>query len=243
MKYWLIIGVKDPRFYDNINQNIKRISNSFNTECVIVETGEGIGLFDHAITQEKPGVVAFLNTALSHVKDKPDDWFVRIDADDYYGPNYLKLIDDARLSGADATGIASVYTKTESGDIYYCESKRQFNGAFGGTIAGRIGSAIEFEETGYPWGEDTKWISSMITQGRTVLPRKSQDYAFVRWEGHNHTYPVSGEAMPHFLNCNAYYQGKWDPYKLKSSFNKESPVKKNSKLAFEGAKSLQAVSP
>jgi len=209
MKYWLIIGVKDPRFYDNINQNIKRISNSFNTECVIVETGEGIGLFDHAITQEKPGVVAFF----------------------------------ARLSGADATGIASVYTKTESGDIYYCESKRQFNGAFGGTIAGRIGSAIEFEETGYPWGEDTKWISSMITQGRTVLPRKSQDYAFVRWEGHNHTYPVSGEAMPHFLNCNAYYQGKWDPYKLKSSFNKESPVKKNSKLAFEGAKSLQAVSP
>jgi len=244
MKYWLVIGIKDKVFEKQLHKNLDRLNKSnLNVQVLVVETGEAMGLFDDAITQDKVGVVPFLQSAFDHLKKEsaPGDWFVRIDVDDYYGPEYLPEIDSVRKMGADGTGIPSVYVRAESGSLYYCESKRVFRGACGGTLAGRIDKSIYFKETEQPWGEDSVWVSEMIDEGYKILPRSSKDYAFVRWSGHQHTYPVPGDALPHVWNCSGYHQGEWSEDKLTLIPDKSNPIKLDAKAAFEGIKAINNI--
>lgn len=244
MNYWLITGIKDKRFKNNLEKNINRIKLSgLNVNTVIVETGEGVGLFSNALRQDKNGVVPFLETAFNYIRKKcgPDDWFVRIDCDDYYGPDYLKEIDKVRESGAVATGAPSIYVKTEKNTLYYCESKNKFNGACGGTLAGNILESVPFRDTKSPWGEDSQWVQDMILYGKNIVPRNSKDYAIVRWNNHKHTYPVAGDILPHFWNCNSYFLNEWSPNKLKEKPDKSLFIEMDKNKAIQGFKALNSI--
>lgn len=227
MKYWLVAGLWRPRFLGWLEDNISRISGGHHTHAVVVETGAAEGCWSRAGTvlqEPRRGVVPFLSRALEHIRSvaDPDDWFVRVDADDYYGPKYLDVVDSVRRQGAEGTGIPSVYLRTEDDSLYFCKSKRDFlgpgGGACGGTLAGRVGSLVEFRETGAPWGEDSLWVQDMLVTGCRMVPRHSVDYSMVRWEEGDHTYPIRGHELPHCWNCDAYLLGQFSTSKVARAF-------------------------
>jgi hypothetical protein len=208
MRYWLVSGIRDPQFTEALRGTLRKLA-APNVSSIIVETGPAVGYFEGAAVENSPGVVPFLVKAFDTLAKLagPDDWFVRIDADDYYGPGYLQGIDAARLSGADATGIASPYVRAEDGQMYYCSSRRKpGSGAYGGTLAGSLRGMPPFRSTPYPWGEDTQWVEDTVRAGRVFAPRSTEHYAWCRWEGATHTFPVPGHAIPHMA--------LWDSYEL-----------------------------
>lgn len=215
MKYWLVIGIKDSRFNSTIASHVDAMSLSFNTQNVIVETGEGIGSWTddgQILLCHKKGVVPFLNMALQYIRGvaREDDWIVRIDADDYYGPSYLADIDDIRRAGFTATGMASNYVKTEDGRMYLCRGRNgPGSGVPGGTIAGRVKGFLDFHSD-RPCGEDTNWCRDMSSAGVHLQGRGPRGYSMCRHAGYKHTWTVRGEEIPHVWLCDAYDLGSWD---------------------------------
>ena len=218
MKYWLIIGIKDPQFNSTIASHVDAMSLSFNTKNVIVETGEGVGSWtdDGQILQcHKKGVVPFLNMALEYIRGvaSDDDWIVRIDADDYYGPSYLADIDEVRRSGFVATAMSSNYVKTETGHMYFCQGRATASrGAPGGTIAGRVADFMDFWSEG-ACGEDVNWCQDMTRAGLRVEDRGPRGYSLCHHAGYKHTWTVRGEEIPHVWFCDAYDLGSWEAHK------------------------------
>src|SRR5690606_22264264 len=116
MKYWLIVGIKDRKFEAGIAETIRSfdLPPSAEVGILVIETGEAVGCWKPDANtvvrvQNIRGVVAFLNTALLWLKEnaKPDEWFVRIDTDDYYGTKYLLEVDASRRAGAVCSGIST----------------------------------------------------------------------------------------------------------------------------------------
>lgn len=244
MKYWLITGLRQERHIYWLRENLARLRSSpVQTELVFVETGEVTGLWKegHVLQEPKVGVVPFLMRAMTYVQKHagPEDWFVRVDGDDYYGPSYLAGVESVRRAGAEATGMPSVYVGTEDLELYFCKSKRPFRGACGGTLAGSIAESVDFRDTGYPWGEDSQWVSDMLDLGRRVVPRGPKDYAIMRWQDGGHTYPVDGHALPHFWNCHAYHLGGFSGEKVGRDFvGGEEPIPLDAVAAIRGMRSL-----
>lgn len=235
---YLVSGTHHPRLAESLKQNMLRLFSS-DVSLVVVETGSAVGTWTDGGTvlrEDEPGVVPFLRRALGHVREvaKPGDWIVRVDADDYYGINYLSQIRYLKNKGVAATGVPSVYVRTEEGKLYYCESKRSGRSAVGGTLAGRASTFLDFESTGSPWGEDTVWCQEMYLAGNAITPRTSSGYTMCRLKDHSHTYPVSGEQLPHFWNCDAYYLGNWS-----EEIVSEAPPLGGTKIAPDLRKALE----
>ena len=202
---------------------MKTLSSQHETRVLVVETGAAEGLWRGpgvVLRERRRGVVPFLQTALNHVREhaQPDDWVVRVDADDFYGPRYLEGVESVRLRGGEGTGIPSVYLRTEDNQLYFCQSKRSFRGACGGTLAARVGSLVDFRDSGNAWGEDSLWVEDMLAAGRRMLPRDSRDYAFTRHDEGEHTYPLLGHEIPHCWNCDAYLLGGFTESKVGKLF-------------------------
>src|SRR5690606_20015451 len=119
------------------------------------------------------GVVAFLNTALLWLKENagPDDWFVRIDSDDYYGPKYLLEVDASRRAGAVCSGLASCFVRTEDDHLYFCTGLIHARaGVPGGRIEVNI-EVAEFLRSVQVWSEDACMSQDMDMIGWTVQGR------------------------------------------------------------------------
>lgn len=223
MKYWLIVGIKDRKFCPYILQKIRSFETPPDAEVstLVVETGEAVGCWDResgdTILQcNEAGVVPFLNMALTWLKEHagPEDWFVRIDADDYYGPEYLLEVQRSKLLGRVCSGLPACYVWTEEDKLYFCQGLNSANaGVPGGTLAGNIERA-EFFRSRNAWGEDGNWCQDMSEIGYQVGTRAPTHYAMRRWPGHAHTFPIRGEELPHVWLCDAQYLGDWEESKV-----------------------------
>lgn len=240
MKYWLIVGIKDRKFEASIAEMIRsfEVPPEAAVGVLVVETGEAVGCWkpdESAVVrvQNIRGVVAFLNTALLWLKENagPDDWFVRIDSDDYYGPKYLLEVDASRRAGAVCSGIASCFVRTEDDHLYFCKGLNPARaGVPGGTLAGNI-EVAEFFRSEQAWGEDSNWCQDMDEIGWTVMGRHHAHYAMCRWSGHIHTFPVRGHELPHVWLCNAQDMGSWDESVVLEGKTEGTPVEPSPELA------------
>lgn len=215
MRYWLVAGLHTEKLASNLAESLGRLcSCGLSAEPLIVERGTGRGCFPGALSVGAPGVVPFLTAAWERLKKvaEPGDWFVRVDADDWYGETYLPRVDTARKEGHEATSITSPYLVTEQGQLFWCKSQRTSPGGFGGTLAGAIDDCPPFRESGKAWGEDGIWAEDVVRKGLSLVDRSSQGYAWRRLPEHEHTFPLTGN---HVLNLYP-----WKAYDL-GTFSKE----------------------
>lgn len=214
MTPFLLIGLHNKRFVSDVSGHVALMRGNFQT--VVVESGDALGawpLGGHVLRAVAPGVVPFLNQGLEYLRAvaSPGDWFVRIDCDDYYGPDYLTHVIASRENDAVASGISNVYVRTEDDRLLLARGKNpSCAGAPGGTLAGDIFRAVPFRSTS-AWGEDQIWCEDMRSLGRHVVDRPGAGYALQRHAGHSHTWPVTGEQLVHVWPCYAYDMGRWDP--------------------------------
>jgi hypothetical protein len=190
---WLISGLHDPQWLDNIISNYKR--QTFPCKLLIVENGKGLGVawnVDSAgvyIIRSDTGVSQYINAGLNWLREvaSPSDWFCKFDSDDYYGPEYVHQI--AQNEQSDYVGSSSLYIKTISNNLWYLqgESTTIFHGP---TLAGRIGTALDFPIV-QDWGEDGRWCHAMQSVGRVASVILPENFCYQRWDNYNHVWPCS----------------------------------------------------
>jgi hypothetical protein len=190
---WLITGLHDPIWLDNILDNYTR--QTFPCKLLIVENGKGLGAAWNVdsigvyVIRSDVGVSQYINAGLNWLREVAhnNDWFCKFDSDDYYGPEYVYQIAQAEYS--DYMGRNSIYIKTMSNHLWYLEgsSKSVFHGP---TLAGRIGTAVDFPEVN-DWGEDAKWCNAMQAAGRSAYVLPPEGFCYQRWNNYNHVWPCS----------------------------------------------------
>ena len=244
---WLLTGLAGSRFVPTLKENLERFSSGgVPYRLVVVENGGGIGCWKGSsdVLQSKPGVPAFLKVGLDFIREHAatGDWFARIDADDYYGSGYLKSIEDMASMGATFTGSPSVYVRTEDDHLYYLKSRDSgLKSALGGTLAGLVERAVDFPDTGKPWGEDTAWVTAMRATRAIGIPREASGYALCRHTGHEHTYPVHGHEFAHLWPCLPYHLGLWSESRVNGPLRlPERPILQAPFSAFSAIERLKS---
>lgn len=244
---WLLTGLAGSRFVSTLQENIDRFSfGSVDFRLVVVENGSGVGCWKgHGdVLKSEPGVPAFLKVGLDFIREHAatGDWFARIDADDYYGSGYLKSVEDMASMGATFTGSPSVYVRTEDDHLYYLKSRDSgLKSALGGTLAGLVERAVDFPDTGKPWGEDTAWVTAMRATRAIGIPREASGYALCRHTGHEHTYPVHGHEFAHLWPCLPYHLGLWSESRVNGPLRlPERPILQAPFSAFSAIERLKS---
>lgn len=220
MRYWLLAGLHSKRFAEQLRQSLQRLeAGEYRTTAVVVESAEGVGHFSGALEEKRPGVVPFLATGMQHIREraKPGDWFVRVDADDWYGREYLGNVDSVRRQGAVATGIQSPYVVTEKGKLYWGFDKSSGVTGFGGTLAGSVFDCPDFVAGQDLWGEDDSWVKTFLKSGSRYALRDSRGYAWARWDGHKHTFPFPGHCLLHMYNWDVRSLGDFSLEKIEET--------------------------
>lgn len=192
-------------------------------QLVIVENGDGLGMWgalgpnEHRIASAS-GVVNYINTGLAYVRKhaKPDDWFVKFDADDYYSAIRATKI---HQSAAQLLGATSLYCRTDDGRLLLasfgvdpgqvCPTDRA---AHGGTLAARVGIACDFPETDRGWGEDVLWVDAMRSRA-PMIELSPNGYCWMRHgPERGHAFPVHGADIRHLWSTDDVWDcGQWDP--------------------------------
>jgi hypothetical protein len=210
-----IIGYNNPKFKENIINNLKRLkAESF----IIVQNG---AIWEkqnnEIILNSKLGVCNFLNTGLNYLKSNyPNDWFARLDSDDYYGESYNDEIYYAMNNNFDFSGITNMFVKTENEQLYLCKE----NAPFGGTLSGSISKACFFNSE-KEYGEDSIWFKEM-SKNQKFYDRSPKSYSLVRYNNHKHTFPMSANSIAQ-TSLKAYLIGPWDEDVV--NFKKEFKLK------------------
>lgn len=199
MTIWMITGLHKPRWTESVLRNFsrqtytdKRLIVVFNGECAEMPINSWFSNVHLLRSSADPAAV--MNVALHELRyqAEPTDWFCKCDADDYYGPDYLQRVSEH--TDADYSGIKSVYVKSQDGTLWFAAGNATTTIVHGPTIAGRIGSALNFTE-GLDWGEDTLWCQQMEMAGRSCAIRPWSGFCYQRWPNYEHTWPCTDEEL------------------------------------------------
>ena len=208
MTIWMISGLHDSRWLENIVDNYARQTYE-EKNLVLIENGNGLGrAADDArlvggddshdrvegvvVMQSGPGPAQPLNAALLWLRTHaaPNDWFAKCDSDDYYGPEYLNSITRAIEAGADYAGRSSLYIRTTDNRLWYVEGNPDAYVFHGPTIAGKITSSCDFPVVN-DWGEDAEWCLQMRAAGRVPCVLPAEGVCYQRWGNYCHTWPCT----------------------------------------------------
>lgn len=224
MTYWIVSGLHDNKFKANLQRSVKNISKNYDVKVVVVEQNNCLCDIKGAITlKSKPGYQEYLDVAFSFVKENAasNDWFVKVDSDDYYGPRYLDQIDIVKKSGQKCTGIPNFYMNSEDNTLYYMESYDQHI-AFGGSLAGEIGVMANFKVK-ESISDDVDWCLDMHKAGHGIVPRKPNGWALMRYENHKHVLNMPAKKIICTAPYHVYEQGQWSAKKVNANPDLSNP--------------------
>lgn len=216
---WLIIGLHDSKWIDNIRNNITRLSNQSDIICkpVIVENGAK-WIEGEDIIKSSPGVSNYINAGIAYVKSKakPGDWLAKIDADDYYGSIRATNIAKAANAGANLVGASSIFcninNKLFAADFQIPNWTAIPTNimAHGPTLACRVDICEMFPTPDRGFGEDILWIDKMRSKGIDCYSLPPEGFCWNRYPDNNHAFPIVGEEIIHLWECPTYDLGKFD---------------------------------
>jgi len=158
----LIIPTNRPRDWPNILENIKR--QTLQPHAVIaVENGASFNWTTEATitvrSEEDAGLAR--QAGIEVLRDKyPDSFFVFMDGDDYYGPEYIKEAYCNRYKG-DIIGKHVVFYKFDATGVFGIvdgNEDKESRIVHGPTMAGWTAKALDFEACN-GWGEDLDWAT------------------------------------------------------------------------------------
>lgn len=224
MTYWLVSGLHDNKFKTNLQRSVRNIRKGYDVKVVVVQQNDcQCDIKGAIILKSKPGYQEYLTAAFSFVKENAadDDWFVKVDSDDYYGPRYLDQIDLVKRSGHKCTGIPNFYMRAEDNNLYYMESHDQYI-AFGGSLAGEISVMADFAVK-ENINDDVDWCLDMHRAGHGIVPRKPNGWALMRYENHKHVLGVPAKKIICTAPYNTYDQGEWSAKKVNAAPDLSNP--------------------
>lgn len=187
MTTWCIVPLGRPHLLNSALANFSRQLES-DKRLVIVRDGDGPPFIQGSVAEVfsgQYGISEALNAGLfrARAEGHAGDTIVKMDDDDWYGPEYLLRIPHGRYSAK-----ASWWVQTESGDMWFCKPRR---GLHGSTLAGPI-DCPDFRHVDR-FGEDTRWIADA---GRNrFVELLAGHYLYKRHVGW-HSWPVPTDCIP-----------------------------------------------
>jgi cellulose synthase/poly-beta-1,6-N-acetylglucosamine synthase-like glycosyltransferase len=185
MMFYVVVPLSRP-------QNIQNVLNNFNNQIysdkklVIVENGNAIGTCnklnikpDILLKSDKHQSIA-KNTALNYLKQIAfNDYWVNMDDDDWYGPDYLNEIYE-NISHGDVIGKHYHYVEFDSGFYLFNENNHNklTTKLHGATLCSNIFKAVEFPIV--IQGEDHIWCEIMKNKGYLLYATSSKNYIYNR---------------------------------------------------------------
>jgi hypothetical protein len=224
MKVWCITGIDSSDWIENVWKMYLRASGTIRSQLIVVENGDGINKWprslsdDVIITTSEHGVAQYINAGISKAKELADsnDWFCKLDSDDFYGDNRLSTIEKAASCGFKAAG-ASIFVKTptnklwkvESGTTDYCAMQAGLY-PHGPTIAAALDVTADFPIPLETWGEDMLWVQEMFKKQIEFGALPLHGFAYCRYPDKNHAWPPNEDELRHFWTVPTFDLGPWN---------------------------------
>jgi len=182
---------------DNVLRNFQSQSYE-NKRLVIVENGDGLGTFFydeivHKLNSEAHQSSA-KNTAIKYLKEKyPDDYWVCMDDDDYYGTEYLQEHADNAERGV-IRGKRTAWVEFDSGLVWFGDSWKTGDDTesfVGGTMGSYLTDAQEFPLV---CGEEHGFCKAALNKGLACRLLSPLHFCYSRrGEPNEHAYKAREE--------------------------------------------------
>lgn len=190
----VIVPFSRPRFFNNVIQNFKS-QNYKNKKLIVVENGEGINCFkdiDCIRLSSECHHAHAKNEAISWLKKHNGGWWVTMDDDDYYGPEYLTEI-SLNLNKANVIGKLSRFFGNE--DYTYllsCQENQLVNTVLGATLVAKAEESCELVPVTH---DDLLFTQKMIELGGTVYCTSKHHFIHKRHKNLITSWTASVEMM------------------------------------------------
>ncbi len=191
----VIVPFTRPKFAENVLANFGR--QTFQDKVlVIVENGRGLGTFNAGtIVRSDPDRSSARNAGIQKVREMGIGYWAIMEDDDWYGPDYLQEVWDAR-DKADVTGKWCYQIQRPDGELYWrgvghTNSYPDFikrpveTELLAATIAGRTDIDIPFRPE-ISYGEEVMWYMELQMVGHTLYSRGSENFRLIRYSDPDH---------------------------------------------------------
>jgi len=220
MTAWLVTGIDDPAWVGQALRNARR-QTVRDLRLVAVLNGDGLAVDPESlrnagalVTTSDHGCAEYLNAGIAEVRERarPDDLFLKFDADDYYGPRYLE-----RALEAVAPGIAvyqtDIFVRLTDGELWSVAWPPGVTGdCHGATFGCLVRDMLDFPRSPSDWGEDGLWLRAMLGAGVTFRTIPRGHFCYLRHAGRRHAFPVADESLRHLWpGAVVESLGPWDP--------------------------------
>jgi hypothetical protein len=175
------------------------------------------------------GISEALNAGLYFARENGsfDDWFVKWDDDDFYGPSYLQSIKIAQQIGANMTGRSKLWMKTSDQKIWFINGSVGWSNScnlHGSTLAASL-DCCDFTHVDR-CGEDTIWVQNMRQKGAKIWACEPKDHCYIRSGNNDHAWPIPDFAIQPITGWEMYDCGTNNDYLIKTN-NKPNWAKKH----------------
>ncbi len=182
---FLVCPFHRPVDAENVLANWRRQS----SECglVVVENGPALGTFPRdagaVVLSSEAHQSAAKNRGLEFAAELGAEFWLTLDSDDWYGPDYVRESVDA-LERAALVGKAAPFWLTRSGrEVWRADYPpgpgRVWDFLAGGTLGGRVSDGWRFRDTG-PQGEDWDLVRRVVSAGGVCWSTASTGYLWRR---------------------------------------------------------------
>jgi hypothetical protein len=194
----VIVPLGFSKFLKNSIDNFTRQS-YYKKKLIIVENNNGIGackeygFIPDILLESEPHVSYAKNTAILKIKN---GFWTTFDADDYYGENYLSEL-AKYIKKADIIGKSDIFVKTTEDKLRLMKGighNKYVKFINGPTISSWAENKLLFNPIS-PWGEDCDWIERAIKLRMNIYSTSYNNFCYMRYKTHNHTWQVSDYQM------------------------------------------------
>jgi len=210
LKSVILAPLHRPEDAVNLAANIER--QSIRADVIVVENGPGIDSYKgrgKVLRIDSKGVGAARNACIEAAREDGQKcfFFFFFDADDYYGPDYVRgCLNFLIRNPVSAAGRSQGWTILSDG-LYRFDHVETILPS-GGTLMGVLADALPFPED-VVIGEDHAWWQAMIAAGKSVaLTGDQRDYCYIR---HSHNTYVMDETLFRLGRGPVHYYGKLPP--------------------------------
>lgn len=182
-----------PEFSDNLLQNFRR---QLGVHARLVVVSNGLGKItwpkDVCVLRSDRHQAKAMNLGLDWLRKNGNNNWARFDDDDYYGPNYLSVVEKS-LAGSSTiiSGMPWRFVMLDDGlHKFHC------SGDFtGGSLAASTADVIDFPVYS---DDDLRWCRGMRKNGATLIERNAHGYCYDRRTRNSERVIPGGTAVTRF---------------------------------------------
>lgn len=217
----VFITTNRPHSFESIIDNLRRQtfdnielvvgSHGFNWDSEVVEKLRGIPGISRVVYLPLPADSSLGENLNTLVDNTSGDFLIRMDDDDWYGPNYVRdSVNAIKFSGADLVGKACTYIYFEEFGstvlTYEGHEHRYTDFVRGATFCGPRSTFMENRFDAIPRSEDSSFLKGVLASGGTIYSADRFNFVVNRWsDKSNHTWKIDDVKL--FASGTVAFQG------------------------------------